>query len=125
MLGPYAPVLAVTLWLVCAVLFGGCSRETATPQAACVELRSRTELHVDANDARQVWATNYESGLDFTVRPRPPGRFAFDGRDARKLLDGDGKMLATNGTTFEGGCMVNGTIYIGRADLPDPNRAPN
>lgn len=115
------------------VLVAGCGEietdqaKTAGPAPVCVEQPFRAELHVDAHDSRSVWATDYETGLDVAVRPRPPGRFSFDLTRPTSLLDGDGNLVTFNGEISRTGCFdaASRTVYLGPADLPDPNRPPN
>ena len=98
-----------------------------SPVATCDEQPFRAELHVDANDVRRVWATDYATGRDVAVRPRPPGAFTFDVARPTLLLDGDGDVLSFAGEISQSGCLdaANRTVYLGARDLPDPNRPPN
>ena len=68
--------------LVVGVSLVGCGTDDPTPTAAaqitCVDQAFRAGLHVDARDPRKVWATDYDTGRDVAVRPRPPGQFVFD-----------------------------------------------
>jgi len=115
------------------VVLAGCGEveteaaETVSPAAVCVEQQFRAELHVDAHDPRMVWATNYETGLDVAVRPRPPGRFTFDRNRPATLLDSSGKVVSFSGEISRTGCVdaARRIVYFGPADLPDPNRPPN
>jgi hypothetical protein len=116
--------------LLSAILLG-CSVETIPSEGAlsvtCIEQPFRAELHVDARDPRRVWATNYESGLDVAVRPRPPEQFGFDSARPTILLNGHGDVLSFSGEITKTGCFdaAIGTLYVGPADVPDPNRPPN
>jgi hypothetical protein len=93
----------------------------------CVEQTFRAALHVDANDSRLVWATNYNTGGDVAVQPRPPGRFTFDRDRPTLLLDGGGNLVSFDGEISQTGCFdaVRQIVYFGPQDLPDPNRGPN
>ena len=90
----------------------------------CVEQPFRAALHVDANDPRSVWATNYDTGRDVVVRARPPGRFTFDRSRPTTLLDGEGNLVSFDGEISRTGCFdaTRQVVYIGAQDLPDPNR---
>ena len=101
--------------------------QTVKPTPACLEQPFRAELHVDANDPRIVWATNYATGLDVAVRPRPPARFTFDPARPTTLLDGSGTIVSFSGEISMTGCLDAGTgvVYFGPSDLPNPNRPPN
>jgi hypothetical protein len=103
--------------------------ETDRPTVAptCVEQPFRAGLHVDANDPRMVWATNYGTGLDVGVQPRAPGRFTFDRGRPTALLDGGGNLLSFNGEISLTGCFdaARQIVYFGPKDLPDPKRPPN
>lgn len=112
-----------------AVVFvvGCCGSEIVTPTATCVEQPFRAELHVDAHDLRMVWATDYATGRDVAVRPRPPGTFSFDRDRPMSLLDGDGNLLSFSGEISQSGCFdaAGQTVYFGADDLPDPHRPLN
>ena len=122
-----------SLLLLILVALAGCNKvsthepEIVDPIPVCLEEPFRAELHVDANDPRMVWATNYETGLDVAVRPRPPGRFTFDRGRPTTLLDGSGTVVSFNGEISMTGCLDAGTgvVYFGPSDLPNPNRPPN
>ena len=117
--------LAVGLSLV------GCSTDVPAPTAAaqitCVDQAFRAGLHVDARDPRRVWATDYDAGRDVAVRPRPPGQFVFDASRPNVLLDAFGRIVSFDGELTMTGCFdaQSRTLYIGPADVPDPNRPPN
>ena len=100
--------------------------ESVAVSPACVEQPFRAALHVDANDSRLVWATDYGSGRDVAVQPRPPGRFTFDRGRPTLLLDGTGKLVSFEGEISQTGCfdVVRQVVYFGPQDLPDPNRGP-
>lgn len=93
----------------------------------CSEQPFRAGLHVDAGDLRKVWATDYAAEEDVVVRPRPPLRFTFDPNDPTVLLDGNGQVVSRDGEITQSGCFdaTSRTLYIGAADVPDPNRPPN
>lgn len=116
--------------VVCMALLG-CSANAAPPATAeiatCVEQPFRAELHVDARDPRRVWATHYQTGQDVAVRPRPPDLFNFDLRRSTTLLNAAGDVMSFTGEITQSGCfdVLTQTLYIGPADVPDPNRPPN
>lgn len=106
----------------------GCSDETIPSEhvddTSCLDRPFRAALHVDADDPRRVWATDFESGHDVEVRPRPPDQFAFDPARPTVLFNADGDVVSFSGEITVSGCFnpATGTLYIGPADLPDPNR---
>lgn len=115
------------LALVAALVVGCGATETVDPTVTCVEQEFRAELHVDAHDPRMVWATQYETGRNVAVRPRPPGFFTFDAGRPTTLLDRSGEVLSFAGEILRTGCFdaASQSVYIGSADVPEPNRVPN
>jgi hypothetical protein len=122
---------AVTMVLAMGVSLVGCGTDdraaTAPAQITCVDQAFRAGLHVDARDPRRAWATDDDTGRDVAVRPRPPGQFSFDAARPTELLDAFGRIASFDGEItitgcFDAPCRV---LYIGPADVPDPNRPPN
>lgn len=117
----------VVRFLLCVVVIG-CSTETAPSEQvddpSCINRPFRAALHVDAVDPRRVWATDFESGRDVAVRPRPPDQFAFDPARPTVLFNSDGDVVSFSGEITVSGCFnpATDTLYIGPADVPDPNR---
>ena len=74
-----------------------------------------------------VWATDYETRRDVSVRARPPGRFTFDPERPTSVLDSNGTVVTFDGEITMTGCFdaLNQIVYIGPVDVPDPNRPPN
>jgi hypothetical protein len=122
---------ALTMALAIVVSLVGCGSGDQAPTAAaqirCVDQAFRGGLHVDARDPRKVWATDYDAGRDVAVRPRPPGQFLFDASRPNVLLDAFGRLVSFDGEIAMTGCFdaISRTLYIGPADVPDPNRPPN
>ena len=89
--------------MVAVVLLVGCgNRQTEVLESAefvppCVEQPFRAAVHVDANDRRGVWATNFDTGEVVAVRPRPPGEFTFDRARPTLLFDGSGDLVTLRG----------------------------
>lgn len=100
---------------------------TADPRLTCLERPFRAALHVDATDPRLVWATNFDTGRDVTVRARPPGRFTIARGSPATLLDSGGNIVSFDGEITRTGCFdaASQVVYIGPQDVPDPNRPPN
>lgn len=99
-------------------------RSVGKPELVCVEQPFRAELHVDANDPRVAWATEYATGRDFAVGARPPEHFNVDAARPTELRNGEGKLVSVNGEISMTGCVdrVREADYFGPDDLPDPNR---
>ena len=128
MLSRQRDTMRLGVLLIALVVVVGCTETvTVSPVATCVEQPFRASLQVDAHDARQVWATDYETGRDVAVRPRAPGSFTFDRTRPTLLLDGEGHVLSFTGEISQSGCYDAGsqTVFLGADDLPDPNRPPN
>jgi hypothetical protein len=108
----------------------GCSDATTPSEhvedTPCLDRLFRAALHVDADDKR-VWATDFESGRDVEVLPRPPGQFAFDPARPTVLFNADGDIVSFSGEITASGCFdpATGTLYIGPGDVPNPDRPPN
>ncbi len=119
-----------TAVVVCLTLFA-CAADPVPPDSVaigtCVEQAFRAELHVDVRDPRRVWATDYGSGRDVAVRPRPEERFTFDPDRPTFVFDAEGNVLSFAGEITTTGCFDagTGTLYVGPLDVPDPNRPPN
>jgi hypothetical protein len=124
---------ALTIGFVGAVCVSllGCGIESGPSEsvdlAMCVDQPFRAELHVDALGPRKVWATHYASGLEVAVLPRPPEQFRFDRGRPTLLLNAAGDVLTFSGEITKTGCFdaATGTVFLGTADVPDPNRPPN
>ena len=122
---------ALTTAFAIGVSLVGCGTDDQAPTAAaqitCVDQAFRAGLHVDARDPRKVWATDYDTGRDVAVRPRPPGQFVFDAARPTVLLDAFGRIVSFDGEITMTGCFdaQSRMLYIGPADVPDPNRPPN
>lgn len=122
---------ALTMAVAIGVSLVACGADDQAPSAAaqirCVDQAFRAGLHVDARDPRKVWATDYDAGRDVAVRPRPPGQFVFDASRPNVLLDVFGNFVSSDGAITMSGCFEaqSRTLYIGPADVPDPNRPPN
>jgi hypothetical protein len=115
--------------LLCVAVFG-CSDETNPSEhvddPSCIDRPFRAALHVDADDSRRVWATDFEAGRDVAVRPRPPDQFTFDPARPTVLFNADGDVVSFSGEITVSGCLnpATGTLYIGpsRPARPEPRR---
>jgi hypothetical protein len=108
-------------------LVAGCGPDILEIPPTCVERPYRAEMHVDLGDPRKVWATEYEAMRDVAVRPRSAGGFTFDPGRPTTVLDAAGEILTFDGEITISGCFdaASQVLYIGPADVPDPNRPPN
>ena len=121
--------MRTTLLMFAVALLAACGDSEPVPTdrdaaPACVEQPFRAALHVDASDPRVAWATDFASGRDVTVRPRPPERFTVDRSRPTQLLDGEGQLVSFDGEISMTGCFdaARQVVYLGADDLPDPNR---